>query len=51
MMLEGTCNAAILLAESGADIKTMRLVTADANCNEAQSASDLSLEAVKAFLQ
>jgi hypothetical protein len=29
----------------------MRLVTAGVNCNEAQPASDLSLEAVRAFFQ
>ena len=51
MMLEPTCHAAILLAENGADIETMKLVTAGVNCNEAQPASDLSFEALRAFLQ
>src|SRR5277367_2980530 len=51
MMLEPTCHAAVLLKENGADIKTMKLVTAGVNCNEAQPESDLSLEAVRAFLQ
>ena len=51
MMLEPTCHAAILLAENGADIERMKLVTAGVNCNEAQRGSDLSLEALRAFLQ